>query len=120
VSALDLTQLPDRGRCLWVDGYEWGYQHGISHGLELAENQWRGRMEVSAVIARQVARVDPYADLCDRRGEPEAAQAQRQLLAQRGIGPASYRRPSRTLQDVRPVPSVAEALASWEPTEVAP
>lgn len=65
--------------------YEAGLEHGIALGRQQVEDEWRGRMEVSAAIARQIAARGSYAELCERRGEPERAARQRALLAERGI-----------------------------------
>jgi hypothetical protein len=71
----------------WCEGYVVGYDVGDEQARLAVEEEWRGRMAVSAAIARQIANAGPYADLCERRGEPERAEAQRQLLAERGIIP---------------------------------
>lgn len=76
------------------DHWPWfllGYQHGKAHGrlvgLSEAEDAHRNTWPVSAAVARQVAEAGPFADLCDRREEHEAAQEVRGLLAARGIWP---------------------------------
>lgn len=65
--------------------YEAGVLHGIEMGRRQVEDEWRGRQAVSAAIARQIASAGPYAGLCEQRGEPERAQAQRDLLRRRGV-----------------------------------
>lgn len=85
MSDVNIARLSRRDRQLWLDGYVWGFQHGVDRGLEISEDEWRGRMAVSAAIARQIAEAGPYDALADRRGEHDRAQAQRDLLAERGI-----------------------------------
>lgn len=68
-----------------LDWYEAGVVQGIAIGRQQAEDEWRGRMEVSAAIARLVAARPTYADLCDRRGEPDRAARQREILRDRGV-----------------------------------
>lgn len=65
--------------------YEAGVVHGIEMGRRQVEEEWRDTMEVSAAIARMIAGATPFAELCEQRGEPERAAAQRQLLRERGI-----------------------------------
>lgn len=73
---------------LWRDGYELGYMHGIDAGRQQADDEWRGRQEISVAIARMISQSTPYADLCDRRGEHDRARAQRTLLRDRGVSAA--------------------------------
>lgn len=116
MAALDRDQFT-----LWLDGYEWGVVHGIAMGRQQADDEHQGTWPLSAAVARHVAQRGPWADLSARRGEHEAAQAARDLLVARGIVPGLARvdltPPSR---HVCPLPTVAEALASWEPAEVVP
>lgn len=65
--------------------YEFGFQHGIEHGRKQLEDEWRGTHEVSAAIARMIAERGSYADLCERRGEPERAAEHRRTIRERGI-----------------------------------
>ncbi|MGY4642806.1 hypothetical protein [Cellulomonas sp. URHB0016] len=68
-----------------LDWYEAGIVHGIAIGRQQVEDEWRGRMEVSAAVARMVAGAVPYAELCDRRGEHDRADRQRTILRDRGV-----------------------------------
>lgn len=81
----DVVTMNATGRELWLDGYEWGFQHGIDRGRGLADEEHRGTWSVSAAIARQAAAAGSWADLAERRGEPGAAEAHRALLRDRGI-----------------------------------
>lgn len=69
----------------WIDWYQSGVEHGIAIGRQQVEDEWRGRQAVSAAIARQIASWGPYDELADRRGDHGRAQAQRRILAERGI-----------------------------------
>lgn len=65
----------------WRSGYQYGWQAGYA-AAEAAQAELDRRAAASAgVIARGI----PFADLCERRGEPERAEAQRRTLAERGI-----------------------------------
>ncbi|MBO1751716.1 hypothetical protein J4G33_07870 [Actinotalea sp. BY-33] len=57
----------------------------IEMGRRQLEEEWRGRLEVSQAIARQIAQHGPLDELEDRRGRPERAAAHRRLMAERGV-----------------------------------
>lgn len=80
-----LTDMTPAARAVALAYYEAGVVTGVQMGRQQAEDEHRGLSEVSAAIARQVADLGPFADLCDRRGEPERAARQRALLAARGV-----------------------------------
>lgn len=65
--------------------FEAGLVEGIEIGRRQLEDEWRGTMQAGAEVARRVASAGPYAALCDRRGEPERAERQRHILAERGV-----------------------------------
>lgn len=72
----------------WSDKIAWyeaGLDHGIALGRRQVEDEHRGQHEVSAAIARQIAQMGPYAERAERRGQPERAARQRQILQERGI-----------------------------------
>ena len=69
----------------YIDGYGRGWQDGVNHGRQLAEDEQRGRGAISGAIAAQMAKRGSFADLCEARGEPERAARSRQILADRGI-----------------------------------
>ena len=79
------TIIRNRADILHIPSYEYGFQHGIEHGRQQLEDEWRGTHEVSAAIARQIAEHGSYAELCERRGEPERAERQRQIVRERRI-----------------------------------
>ena len=69
----------------YIDGYGRGWQDGVNHGRQQADDEQRGRGAVSAAIAAQVARMGPADELEERRGRPERAALLRQIMADRGI-----------------------------------
>lgn len=81
-----LAAMSDRAASICLAWYQQGLEQGIAMGREQVENEWRGRMEVSAAVARQMADRPTYADLADRRGERDRAERQRTLLWARGVG----------------------------------
>lgn len=68
-----------------LDWYASGYARGLEDGRRQLEDEWRGRHEVSAAVARMIAGATPYADLCEQRGEYGRAEQQRALLRDRGV-----------------------------------
>jgi len=71
-------------------GYRDGFADGDAHGharameeVEAAESAWRDQIVRSA--SRLVTSRTPFAELSERRGEPERAERQRRLLAERGV-----------------------------------
>lgn len=81
----DLARMTPEARALWLSAYEVGYGQGIDAGRRQLEAEWRGSMEVSAAIARQVAASVPFDELAERRGQPARAERQRDLLRERGV-----------------------------------
>lgn len=65
----------------WRSGYTFGWQAGYA-AAEAAQAELDRRAAESVRVA---ARGTDYATLCERRGEPERAEAQRRTLAERGI-----------------------------------
>lgn len=65
--------------------YEAGLEHGIELGRAQAEAEMDERWRPAYEIVQAAARREPYAELCERRGEPERAERQRRLLRERGI-----------------------------------
>lgn len=82
---LDLAKASPDTRAAFLEVYEIGFLDGVSAGRRELEAEWRGRMEVSAAIARFIATQPSYAELAERRGQPERAARQRQILAERGV-----------------------------------
>lgn len=81
----DTTIIRNREDILHLPSYEVGYQHGVDHGRQQLEDEWRGTHEISAAIARQIAEQGSYADLAERRGELDRAERQRRIVRERGI-----------------------------------
>lgn len=79
------TIIRDREDVLHIPSYESGFQNGIERGRQQLEDEWRHSHEISAAVARQIAEQGSYADLCERRGEPERAERHRSLMRERGI-----------------------------------
>jgi hypothetical protein len=79
------TIVRDRDDILHLPSYELGLVHGTERGRRQLEDEWRGAYEVSAEVARFIAQHGSYAELCERRGEPERAERQRQIVRERGI-----------------------------------
>lgn len=64
----------------------------VSYHVALERARWweyertmRARQAYAAELSRMLARQPSFADLCERRGEPERAERQRAILRQRGI-----------------------------------
>lgn len=81
----DTTIVRNREDILHLPSYEVGFQHGIDHGRQQLEDEWRGTHEISAAIARQIAEQGSYADLAERRGQLDRAERQRRIVRERGI-----------------------------------
>jgi hypothetical protein len=80
-----LDELSPRGRDIASAYMESGVVVGISMGRQQIEDEQRGRMEVSAAIARQIATSGPWDVLAGLRGDHVRADAQRAILRDRGI-----------------------------------
>lgn len=69
-----------------IDGYAFGYRQGIdeAHTHQQADDDaWYD--EQCRKIANYAATTPPYADLADRRGQHDRAEAQRATLRERDI-----------------------------------
>ena len=62
-----------------------GYQYGWAAGFAAAEAEQAELDRRAAAAVGIAARGIPYANLADRRGEPDRAARQRRTLAERGI-----------------------------------
>jgi hypothetical protein len=82
-----LHRMSPRARAIALEYYAYGFTHGVSAGRRGLEEEWTGRQEVSAAIARQMAKAGPLDALFEARGEPERAARHRALLAERGVWP---------------------------------
>ena len=75
----------EHAHVLHLPSYELGVVHGTGIGRQQLEDEWRHSHEISAAVARQIAEHGSYADLCERRGEPDRAERQRRIVRERGI-----------------------------------
>ena len=70
------------------DAMDW-YESGVLHGIEIGRRQvvaeWHAVRADGGRVARLLAASPSYAELCERRGQPDRAAAQRRILAERGI-----------------------------------
>ena len=81
-----LKALEDVARDLFPLVLRAGYAEGqkdLLVGQDAAHRQWQEEMHCR--LAASLAQGVPYAELCERRGEPERAARARQVLAERGI-----------------------------------
>ena len=69
----------------FMDGYECGWRDRASKALDDADAAWWDVRAEGGRVARALASVPSYAELCEQRGMPERAAAQVQLLAERGV-----------------------------------
>lgn len=82
---LDLARMTPETRARVLDVYALGYTDGIAAGRQQLEDEWRGLMEVSAAVARQVAEAGPFDELERYRGRPDRAERHVALLRSRGV-----------------------------------
>ena len=87
VDVPQLHRMSPRARTIALEYYAYGFTHGVAAGRRGLEEEWTGRQEVSAAIARRMAASGPFDALCAARGEPERAARHRALMAERGIFP---------------------------------
>ena len=83
----ELNTMTRRARTIALAYYEDGFVHGVAAGRQQLEAEWFGRQEVSAAIARRMAKAGSFDALCEARGESERAARHRALMAERGIFP---------------------------------
>lgn len=81
----DLARMTPEALSVWLSVYELGYRDGINAGRQQVEDEWHGRMAVSAAIARQIAEAGPLDELEELRGRPARAAAHRRLMVERGV-----------------------------------
>jgi len=97
--ALDLATMSLRERAAFMAGYETGYlermdREGRTYAQaieDLAAHYVRMvalNEEIERNLASTVAGV-PFAELCERRGDPARAERQRRILRERGIWPVA-------------------------------
>ena len=69
----------------WLDGYEAGWRDRTIVALDDADAAWLAVRAEGGRVARMLAASPSYAELCEQRGMPERAAAQRKILADRGV-----------------------------------
>ncbi len=70
----------------WADGYRSGRLDESAERDAADEAEYAAEMdEFNKRLVKALASVPSYAELADRRGEPDRAAAQRAILAERGI-----------------------------------
>lgn len=79
--------MTERGASVATAYYESGYGAGYAAGYARAEADLAALQRRAAGLVRELGRPQhaDYATLCDRRGEPAAAECQRAILRERGI-----------------------------------
>ena len=82
-----LADLPPTARRIALAYYEAGLDHGYDLGYRAAQAEQERAWASLAHLVRGAAAVVPYDELCERRGEPERAQRQRDLMRRRGLQP---------------------------------
>lgn len=80
-----LSQMNPRGQRIATAYYESGVTAGIEMGRRLAEEEMAALWRQAHAVVQHAARQPTYADLCERRGEPQRAERHRQLLRARGL-----------------------------------
>lgn len=85
VVAPTLSELSPKGQAICLAYYEAGLGHGIAIGRREAEREATARWAGMREFCRHLASTPSYADLAERRGEPDRAARQREQLAVRGI-----------------------------------
>lgn len=80
-----LDQLPAKAQEIVLAYYESGAREGYVRGWNAAQEAERAAWRAVAVTWGRPSQRSTFAELCERRGEPEKAAAHRRLLAERGI-----------------------------------
>ncbi|MEE6289282.1 hypothetical protein V2J52_16635 [Georgenia sp. MJ173] len=82
-----LADLPPTAKRVALAYYEAGLDHGYDLGFRAAEAEQERIWAAFAQVVRAAAATVPYDVLCERRGEPDRAQRQRDLIRRRGVLP---------------------------------
>lgn len=80
-----LATMNARGTTVAVAYYEAGLEHGWALGFRAAEEEFAHLHRRAHEVVQHAARTPTFAELCERRGEPDRAEANRALLRDRGI-----------------------------------
>jgi len=81
----DISTMNRRGQYVASEFYRAGYEHGIAAGYRQARAEQDELDRKAAGLGSMLAKGTDYADLCDRRGEHDRAEAQRRTLTERGV-----------------------------------
>ena len=81
----DLSEMTPRAQAIALAYYEAGACDGWVRGWDAAHADEAARWAAMARDIRARANVPEYAVLAERRGQPERAARQRQILAERGV-----------------------------------
>jgi hypothetical protein len=82
-----LDELSARGWEIASAYLESGIVAGIAMGRQQMYDAWKSTAEVSAAVAAMIAGTPSYAELAQRRGQPDRAAAQRAILVRNGVAP---------------------------------
>lgn len=82
---LDLAVMRPHGQHVALAYYEAGHQYGYAAGYDAAVAEQTRLDRLAAGLGSMLATTTDYAALCERRGEPGRAEAQRRTLTERGI-----------------------------------
>ena len=80
-----LDQLPPDQADAWYDGYQHGITHGIQLGRAQIETEDAARWAAMRATIHHLAQQPDYTTLAERRGNTDRATQQRRILAERGI-----------------------------------
>lgn len=80
-----LPELNEKGRAIVLEYYGAGYAAGLVDGRAREAEVYRQEWAALGDLCRDLAKREPYADLAERRGQHDRAEAQRTLLRERGI-----------------------------------
>lgn len=80
-----LVELSAWGEVCALAYYSSGFAAGLAEGRREAEVEATARWAGMRAHVRMIAATPSYADLAERRGEPDRADRQRAILRERGI-----------------------------------
>jgi len=81
----DFASMNTRGQHVAMEYWRSGYQYGWAAGFAAAEAAQAELDRRAAAVVSAATRHPDLATLAERRGEPERAERQRRILAERGI-----------------------------------
>lgn len=81
----DIATMNTRGQHIASEFYRSGYEHGWQAGYDAARAEQDALDAKAAGLGTMLSRTPSYAELCDRRGQHDRAEAQRRTLRDRGV-----------------------------------